>query len=96
MRRLQRLDASAYSRMTALLHRSADRDPDGADIALVWLAEATGITRIVMLDVADFSVYRSHGRKRFELEPLRQDEARALFGNLDQAKTSEDFVAATA
>ena len=49
-----------------------------------------------MLDVADFSVYRSHGCKRFELEPLRQDEARRLFGNLDQAKTSEDFVAAAA
>jgi len=38
---------------------------------LIWLAEATGITRIATLDVADFSVYRIHGRKRFELELLR-------------------------
>jgi len=64
-------DAAAYSRMSALLHKYADQDPDWADIALVWLAEATGITRIATLDVADFSVYRIHGRKRFELELLR-------------------------
>ena len=38
---------------------------------LVWLAEATGINRIATLDVADFSVYRVYGRKRFELELLR-------------------------
>ena len=42
-----------------------------ADISLVWLAETTGITRIATLDVTDFSVYRIHGRKRFELELLR-------------------------
>ena len=38
---------------------------------LVWLAEATGVSRIATVDVADFSVYRIHGRKRFELELLR-------------------------
>ena len=64
-------DAAGYSRIAALLRKYADRDPDWADIALVWLAETTGITRIATLDVADFSVYRIHGRKRFELELLR-------------------------
>ncbi|MEP7103001.1 MAG: PIN domain-containing protein [Burkholderiales bacterium] len=68
---LHRPDAGAYSRMAVLLQKYADLDPDWADIALVWLAEATGITRIATLDVADFSVYRIHGRKRFELELLR-------------------------
>jgi hypothetical protein len=34
-------------------------------------AETIGITRIATLDVADFSIYRIHGRKRFELELLR-------------------------
>ena len=68
---LHRPDASACSRMSALLHKYADLDPDWADVALVWLAEATGITRIATLDVADFRVYRIHGRKRFELELLR-------------------------
>ncbi len=68
---LHRPDAAGYSRIAALLRKYADRDPDWADIALVWLAETTGITRIATLDVADFSVYRIHGRKRFELELLR-------------------------
>jgi uncharacterized protein len=64
-------DAAGYSRIAALLKKYADLDPDWADIALVWLAESTGIHRIATLDVADFSVYRIHGRKRFELELLR-------------------------
>ena len=68
---LHRPDAAGYSRIAALLRKYADRDPDWADIALVWLAETTGITRIATLDVADFSVYRINGRKRFELELLR-------------------------
>jgi hypothetical protein len=34
---------------------------------LVWLAEKLDIRRIATLDVADFSVYRIHGRVRFEL-----------------------------
>ena len=68
---LHRPDAAGYSRMAALMRKYADRDPDWADIALIWLAEATGIARIATLDAADFSVFRIHGRKRFELELLR-------------------------
>ena len=68
---LHRPDAAAYARMAALLQKYADQDPDWADIELIWLAETTGINRIATLDVADFSVYRIHGRKRFELELLR-------------------------
>jgi predicted nucleic acid-binding protein len=64
-------DAAAYARMAELLRKYADKDPDWADIALVWLAEAAGIHRIATLDVADFNVYRINGRKRFELELLR-------------------------
>lgn len=63
-------DASGYARMAQLFEKYADQDPDWADLELVWLAEATGITRIATLDVADFTVYRIHGRKRFELELL--------------------------
>lgn len=65
-------DAAGHARMAALFRKYADRDPDWADIALVWLAEATGIRRIATIDVADFSVYRIQGRKRFELELLAQ------------------------
>jgi uncharacterized protein len=68
--RLHQPDAAGYSRIAALLRKYADLDPDWADIALVWLAETTGIHRIATLDVADFSVYRIHGRKRFELALL--------------------------
>jgi len=64
-------DAAGCSRIAFLLRKYADIDPDWADLALVWLAEMTGIARIATLDVADFSVYRIHGRKRFELELLR-------------------------
>jgi predicted nucleic acid-binding protein len=64
-------DSQAYARIAELLKKYADRDPDWADIALIWLAETTGITRIATLDIADFSVYRIKGRKRFELELLR-------------------------
>ncbi len=68
--RVHHPDAAAFERIAALLRKYADRDPDWADIALVWLAETTGIHRIATLDIADFSVYRIHGRKRFELELL--------------------------
>ena len=64
-------DAAGHSRIAALLRKYADIDPDWADIELVWLAETSGIKRIATLDVADFSVYRIHGRARFELELLR-------------------------
>ena len=64
-------DASGYARIAQLFEKYADQNPDWADMELVWLAETTGITRIATLDVADFSVYRINGRKRFELELLR-------------------------
>ena len=64
-------DAGGYARMAHLFEKYADQNPDWANLELVWLAEATGITRIATLDVADFSVYRINGRKRFELELLR-------------------------
>lgn len=64
-------DLAGYARIAALLRKYADLDPDWADVSLVWLAETAGITRIATLNVTNFSVYRIHGRKRFELELLR-------------------------
>ncbi len=63
-------DAAGYARIATLFEKYADQSPDWADLELVWLAESTGIRRIATLDVADFIVYRIHGRKRFELELL--------------------------
>ena len=65
------MHTAGCARMAELLAKYADQDPDWADMALVWLAEATGIAQIATLDVADCSVYRVKGRKRFELELLR-------------------------
>ncbi|HWK84464.1 MAG TPA: PIN domain-containing protein [Caldimonas sp.] len=64
-------NAAGYARVAQLFTKYADQNPDWADMELVWLAESTGISRIATLDIGDFSVYRIHGRKRFELELLR-------------------------
>jgi predicted nucleic acid-binding protein len=68
--RIHTPDAAGHGRMSQLFEKYRDRDPDWADIALVWLAEQSGIRRIATLDVADFSVYRIQGRRHFEIEPL--------------------------
>jgi predicted nucleic acid-binding protein len=75
--RLHSPDAAGHARMASLFGKYEDQDPDWADLALVWLAEATGVSRIATLDVRDFSVYRIHGRKRFELELLRDQPPQA-------------------
>ena len=60
-------DAAGHGRIGALLERYAERLPDWADIELIWLAEAAGIHRIATLDMADFGVYRIHGRRAFDI-----------------------------
>ena len=64
-------DRAGYARIQQLFEKYSDQSPDWAGLELVWLAEQTGITRIATLNVVDFSCYRIHGRKRFELELLR-------------------------
>ncbi len=61
------LGTDAYSRMVVLARKHADQKPDWADLALIWLAETAGIRHIATLDVADFGVYRIHGRQRFDI-----------------------------
>lgn len=63
-------DAAGHARMGQLFIKYRDQDPDWADLALVWLAEKSGIRRIATVDVNDFSVYRINGRSRFLLERL--------------------------
>ena len=60
-------DAAGHARMAQLFVKYRDQDPDWTDLALVWLAEHTGIRRIATLDTTDFGVYRIHGRMRFQL-----------------------------
>jgi uncharacterized protein len=66
---LTALDVQAFARMAALVRKYADRPPDMADAALVWLAETTGIHSIVTVDVNDFSTYRINGKSKFNLLP---------------------------
>lgn len=63
-------DAAGYARIAQLFDKYRDQDPDWADLELVWLAEASGCNRIATLAIADFSVYRIHGRRRFEMALL--------------------------
>ena len=61
------LPVDAYSEVGAAIRKYADRDIDFADAALIWLANRTGIRRILTVDTGDFGVYRLTGGKRFEL-----------------------------
>lgn len=62
------LDREALERSAALMDKYADRPMDLADATLVALAEQRGQRRIFTLD-ADFTIYRLHGRTRFEVIP---------------------------
>ena len=64
---VQHPDSLAHTRIATLAEKYNDQDADYADLALIWLAEATGYSRILTLDMQDFSVYRINGRKKFEL-----------------------------
>lgn len=64
-------DATGHARMAQLFDKYRGQDPDWADLALVWLAERSGVRRIATLDTTDFGVYRIQGRMRFQLELLR-------------------------
>lgn len=60
--------AKSVGRMAKLMERYADRPMDLADATLVALAEERNTKRIFTLD-HDFTIYRLHGRGRFELLP---------------------------
>jgi uncharacterized protein len=60
--------AKSTGRIAKLMERYADRPMDLADATLVTLAEERNLKRVFTLD-ADFSIYRLHGRSRFELLP---------------------------
>ena len=59
--------AASYADLAAVVRKYADRDIDLADAALVWLANESGMRRILTTDESDFSVYRLKTGKRFEV-----------------------------
>lgn len=61
------LPINAYGEVSTAIRKYADRDIDLADAALIWLANRTGVRRILTVDTVDFGIYRLTGRNRFEL-----------------------------
>ena len=57
----------SYPDLAATIGKYADREVDFADASLVWLAERSGLRRILTVDVADFSTFRLSNGKRFDL-----------------------------
>ncbi len=57
----------SYPDLAATMEKYSDRNVDFADASLVWLAERSGIRRILTVDVSDFSTFRLSNGKRFEL-----------------------------
>jgi uncharacterized protein len=63
------LDQSSFAWIDSYSERYADLKPQLADMALVYLAEREGISRIFTLDRRDFAVYRTSAGKALELLP---------------------------
>ena len=58
---------SAYGELAGTIGKYADRNVDFADAALVWLAEKSGIRKILTTDRRDFLTFRLREGKRFDL-----------------------------
>jgi predicted nucleic acid-binding protein len=58
---------SAYADLARTIEKYADQDIDFTDAALVWLAEESGLRRILTVDRSDFSLFRLKGGKRFDV-----------------------------
>jgi len=59
----------SLQRVSELMEKYADRPMDYADATLVALAEDLGTDRVFTLDREDFSIYRSHGKRPFQVLP---------------------------
>ena len=57
----------SYPDLAATIGKYGDREVDFADASLVWLAERSGIRKILTVDISDFSTFRLANGKRFEL-----------------------------
>lgn len=58
---------SSYPDLAATIGKYSDREVDFADASLVWLAERSGLRKILTVDVSDFSTFRLSSGKRFDL-----------------------------
>ena len=70
------LPGDAVRRLARLLDAHADTPMAYADATLVLLAHELGELRVATIDVEDFGVYRTEGKKRLRVE-FRRDRRRA-------------------
>ncbi len=61
------LEAASHRRIAELAGKYDDIAPDYADLALIDLAERSGLHAVLTLDMHDFSIYRIKGRQHFDL-----------------------------
>lgn len=61
------LPANALVRLARMLETYADTPMDYADATIVLLAHETGEMRVATIDVGDFGVYRTEGRKALRI-----------------------------
>lgn len=59
--------APAYPLIRGLIRKYANRDIDFADAAIVWYSIEKSLISLLTVDVADFSVFRLGGGRRFDL-----------------------------
>jgi len=64
---IHELSSDHYPKVSWLIGKYADRDPDFTDMALVWLALESNCWRVLTVDIGDFSIYRGKAGKRFDL-----------------------------
>lgn len=64
---VREMPVDAYPKVSWLIGKYADRDPDFTDMALLWLAQTGACHRVLTVDVADFSVYRGKAGKTLDL-----------------------------
>ncbi len=59
------IEFSALDAFDTMLEKYADRPMDLADASLVWLGDKLGVSDIITLDKADFSIYRTRKGQPF-------------------------------
>jgi predicted nucleic acid-binding protein len=64
---VREVPVDAYAKISWLIGKYADRDPDFTDMALLWLAQSSGCRRVLTVDAADFAVYRGKAGKSLDL-----------------------------
>jgi predicted nucleic acid-binding protein len=67
--RIAPLDSRDVPRMRALMQKYRDRPMDLTDAALVRVGERDGFQTVFTIDRTDFTAYRLHGTRRFQVLP---------------------------